>query len=311
MFYASKTNDRLNREPFHPELVGHAAVMLNPYYPIKRLARVAPWHCDQCDTAHTFPRCACDSSSFQHIAKQRWFPWQALNRQLQYEEQLRWWLNEPDFHFERVFIYDDPAGVDEAVVNGKKVKVRGTHETAAQAVKRTLEAAHYYATQRERIGKARIAWVGQGIDPEQYAACVAAQLEYMQSHDVFGFGGFCIIGRMPTRMMPVFAATLERIVPMVRETGVTRFHLLGVMYPPAVRLALDCAARYGCEVATDGSGPEQSACISGAVYRADGTQDHTIYKKAQKYVDYHPCALAIQNIHTYAGWLERAKQEST
>lgn len=314
MFYASKTNDRINRRPFHPESIGGVGgVMLNPAYPIKRLARVAPWYCDQCDATHTFPRCACDSSSFQHIAKQRWFPWQALANQLRYEEQLRWYLDDPDFHFERMFIYDEPAGVDEAVVikdgRPKKIKTRGTHETAARAVKRTIEAAHYYAMQRERIGKARIAWVGQGIDPEQYAACVAAQLEYMQPHDVFGFGGFCIIGRMPTRMMPVFAATLERIVPMVRETGVTRFHLLGVMYPPAARLALDCAARYGCEVAIDSSGPEQAACIAGAVYREDGTQDHTVYTRAQKYVDYDPNALALHNIEMYVRWLNQAKEE--
>jgi hypothetical protein len=309
-FYPAKNNDDLNTRPFQPESVA-GRVMVNPRYPIRRLAKVAPWWCERCGLFHTFPKVRCDSGAFQDIGTRsgRLFPWQALGAQLRLEEQLRWWLDEPTFHFEVVFIYDDPAGVDEAIVGGKKVKVRGDEASAAVAIENTLTAARYYASRRKDI-QARIGWVGQGIDAEQYCACVEAMLPWMQPADVFAFGGFCILGRMPKKrrkdgltMFETYQETLERVAPLVRgATGIDQFHLLGVMYPPGVTWASQLATDMECFFATDGSGPEQAACISGAVYRDDGTQNHGVYTKAQKYKEYHPCDLALSNIATYSTW---------
>lgn len=300
-FYPSKTNDKLNRRPFQPERVGR--VMVNPRYPVRQLARVAPWYCHCCRMVHTFPRVRCDSGAFQDIGAKhaRLFPWQALDAQLRYEEQLRWWLDEPAFHFETVFIYDNPAGVDEAVIDGRKVKVRGDERSAERAIEDTLAAAAVYAARRADI-RGRIEWVGQGISPDQYLDCLRLQRRYFRDGDLIGLGGFCIWGRMPTRMRNTAHKTIAWAVNWGRLHGICEYHMLGVMYAPAVRWAAGLARKRRVRFATDGSGPEQAACISGAVYRSDGTQDHTVYTKEQKYKEYHPCDLAHTNIHTYHDW---------
>lgn len=299
-FYPAKNNDALNTRTFQPELVA-GRVMVNPRYPVRGLASVAPWWCARCEMPHTFPRVRCDSGAFQDVGGRRLFPWQALAAQLRFEEQLRWWIGDPTFHFETVFIYDDPAGVDEAMVDGKKIKIRGTAASAALAVASTLDAARHYASQRQHI-RGRIGWVGQGIDAEQYAACVAAMLPLMRPDDVFAFGGFCILGRMPARMTETFRATLAHVIPLVRDAaGITGFHLLGVMYAPGVIWADTLVRRLGVSLATDGSGPEQAACIGGRGYR-DGRQVDLGWRQHHKYKEYHPCDLALENIRSYSDW---------
>lgn len=301
LFYPSKTNDKLNRRLFEPERVA-GRVMVNPRYPVRRLARGAPWWCPRCRIFHTFPRVRCDSGAFQDIGAYRLFPWQALEAQLRYEEQLRWWLDDETFHFDVLFIYDDPAGVDEAMIDGKKVKVRGDETSAALAVESTLAAAAHYAKNRGDI-RGRIGWVGQGIDADQYTKCIIAQRHYFRHGDIIGLGGFCIWGRMPARMTETAHETITRVVDWGRMWGgVREFHLLGVMYAPAIRWAASLARKRRVRFATDGSGPEQAACISGAVYREDGTQNHGVYTKEQKYKEYHPCDLALSNIATYNAW---------
>lgn len=298
-FYPAKNNDRLNRQTFAPEAIG-GRVMINPRYPIRQLARVAPWWCVRCGALHTFPRVRCDSGAFQDVGKKRLFPWAALIAQLRLEEQLRWLLNDPTFHFECLFIYDDPAGVDEAMVDGKKIKVRGTALTASRAVAETIASAHYYASQRRHIMGA-IGWVGQGIDPDQYEQCVRAMLPLMMPGDVFGFGGFCIWGRMPRRITPIAHATITRIVPLLTNVGITDFHMLGVMYAPAIEWCAALATRLGVTFATDGSGPEQAGCIGGRGY-ANGRQIDVGHRQAHKYISYHPCQLAMENIRSYTEW---------
>jgi hypothetical protein len=297
-FYPSKTNDRLNRRTFRPELVGR--VMVNPRYPIRELGRVAPWWCTSCRCPHTFPRVRCDSGAFQDIGRARLFPWQALDAQLRYEEQLRWWTGDQTFHFEALFIYDDPAGVDEAVIDGIKVKVRGTEKSAAAAVESTLDAARYYSTQRKHI-RARIGWVGQGIDAAQYMGCVRAMLPYFRRGDIIGLGGFCIWGRMPRRMRDTAHETIARVVNWGRRRGIREYHMLGVMYAPAVQWAAGLARVRRVRFSTDGSAPEQAACIGGRGYEA-GRQVDLGYRPADKYERYHPCDLALENIRAYHDW---------
>lgn len=299
-FYPAKNNDALNTRTFQPETIA-GRVMVNPRYPVRQLARVAPWWCERCAALHTFPRVRCDSGAFQDVGKRRLSPWQALDAQLRYEEQLRWWLGDETFHFEVVFIYDDPAGVDEAVIDGKKIKVRGTEASAAVAVADTIAAARYYATQRGRI-RGAIGWVGQGIDAAQYLGCVEAMLPLMDKADVFAFGGFCILGRMPARMTATFQETTALVAPLVRDAaGIASYHLLGVMYAPGVEHASALAARLGVALATDGSGPEQAACIAGRGYK-NGRQVDLGWRPSHKYKEYHPCDLALANIRSYSGW---------
>lgn len=302
-YYPSKDNDRLNRRRFAPETIG-GRVMINPRYPIRELQRtVKPWWCARCRLFHTFPRVRCDSGAFQDAGRRqgRVMPWTALREQLKLEEQLRWHLGDESFHFEVVFIYDDVIGVDEELIDGVLVKRRGTTETAAPAVRETLLSARYYASQRHRI-KGQIGFVGQGVTPEQYLWCVRVMRQWMRPGDVFGFGGFCIWGRMPKRITPIAHETISRVTPLLKHHGIRQFHLLGVMYAPAIEWAARLARRQRVRFATDGNGPERGACVGGAVYDAAGRQRHGIYTKEQKYREYHPCDLALQNIKAYHEW---------
>ena len=79
-------------------------------------------------------------------------PDKALARQLAFESS-RTESGEPRFPdgFSAIVTYDQLLGVDEAIVNGKRVKRRGTERTAAPAVAATLESAHYYHRNRNRI----------------------------------------------------------------------------------------------------------------------------------------------------------------
>lgn len=310
-FYPTKNNDKLNRLPFQPERIA-GRVMVNPRYRIRELAPApTPWWCDRCRVFHTFPRVRCDSGAFQDAGRRhgRVMPWTALREQLKLEEQLRWHLGDESFHFEVVFIYDDVVGVDEFLVNGKLVKQRGNTMTAAPAVWETLQSARYYASQRERI-KGRIGFVGQGVTPEQYLWCVRVMRHWMRPDDVFGFGGFCVWGRMPKQITPVAHKTIKHVLPVLWSAGIRHFHLLGVQYAPAIEwVAL--LARWLNEglteedritFATDGNGPERGACVGGAVYDDTGRQRHGVYTKEQKYTDYHPCDLALTNIKAYDAW---------
>jgi hypothetical protein len=128
-------------------------------------------------------------------------------------------------------------------------------------------------------------------------------LDVMQSGDYFGFGGFCIWGRMPKRITPIAHETITRTLPLLRQRGITRIHLLGVMYAPAVEWVNALAKREGFICSTDGSGPEQAGTIAGCGY-VDGRQVKA-YTKDQKWVDYHPHDLAMKNIGDYHEWTQR------
>jgi hypothetical protein len=287
LFYPSRTRDTLNGyKPVHFErLVGRA--MLNPLYPVR----------------HFDPRAAaiCDSGAFQDLgARPRLSPRAAMDRQLRYEEQLRWRTGDHDFHFEAVCIYDEMAGVDEAIVEGRKRKVRGNEDTARRAVDATLEAAAYYAARRDDV-RGRLCFVGQGINPRQYVEeCVAPMASLMRPDDWFAFGGFCIIGRQRS-LIPVFKETFPAALDALIPHGVLRFHLLGVCVPEAVTFASEAAAERGVALSTDSSAIELASVISGAVY-VNGRKKAGPWTKAQKGIDYCPTDLAHKNIVAYNEW---------
>lgn len=287
LFYPSRTRDTLNGyKPVHFErLVGRA--MLNPLYPVR----------------HLDPRAAsiCDSGAFQDLgARPRLTPRAALDRQLRYEDQLRARTGDRTWHFEAVAIYDEMAGVDEAVIEGRKRKVRGNEDTARRAVEATLEAAAHYHARRSDI-EGRVMFVGQGINPAQYVEeCVEPMAAMMRPDDYFAFGGFCIIGRQRS-LIPVFRATFPAALDALIPRGITRYHLLGVCVPEAVTFAAAEAARRGVALSTDSSAVELASVISGAVY-VNGRKKRGPWTKAQKGVDYCPTELAHQNIVAYSDW---------
>ena len=281
LFYPSKTNNTLNRREFNPERIT-GRVMVNTRYPIKDVGN-----------ADVF----CDSGAFQDIDSSiRLTPEQALNRQLSYEDYLR--RNNNEFkYFESICIYDQMAGVDEQVIDSKKIKRRGTRHTAMKAIRETILAADYYASKRASI-EGKICFVGQGIDPRQYIdMCIVPLLDLIRPGDFFAFGGFCIIGRIPS-LKSVFYKTFQDAMPLLKKAEVSRVHLLGVLVSDVVSWANTEANKYGIEISNDGSGPEINGGAFGRIWR-DGKYE-PVGKK--KWIEYHPYDIAVHNIKEYDAW---------
>jgi hypothetical protein len=51
---------------------------------------------------------------------------------------------------------------------------------------------------------------------------------------MLGLGGFCITGRIPRQIMPVFREIIHTIIPFVGREGVRKIHLWGCLYAPAL-----------------------------------------------------------------------------
>lgn len=281
-FYPGKNNNQLNTLPFEPESVT-GRVMVNPHYRVD----LAPG-----------TRYVIDSGAFQErdmLARLQ--PWQALERQLRLEAQIEY--GPCGAAAEAIVTYDMLVGVDEAIIDGKRKKTRGTEDSAQQAVYETLRSARYYKSQEHRV-RGAIAYAAQGATVEQYLGCVAELLTLMRpGRDWLAMGGFCIIGRMPS-LKPLFFEVLERVLPLARAHNVPRVHLLGVTVADVIEKAVKLERLYGVPLSTDSTGPEQCA-IFGRGYN-NGRQVSLGYRKEHKYREYHPCALAMQNIRDYHEW---------
>jgi hypothetical protein len=274
--------------------------MVNPRYKIK----------------HLLPntKVLCDSSAFQDIDKGiRLTPEQALKRQLDYRIHLQRITNDANFNYESLSIYDQMAGVDEQLVciDGcmKKIKQRGSEETAHEAIKQTILAAEYYATQRQTIATS-VTWIAQGVTPQQYLNdCTLPLLDLFQKGDYYGFGGFCIIGRKRKTMLPLFYETVNLVLPVLRKKNIARVHIYGVCIPEAITYLHEQCKKYGIDASTDSSAPEISALAFGKMYQRNGRplDPKGIMKKYKrtvwrKYIDYNPVKLAHANVRMYDNW---------
>ncbi len=146
------------------------------------------------------------------------------------------------------------------------VKQRWTKAEGELAVRETVAAAAYLASQRESIYPFRPLLGCQGVDTEQYKRCVAEVLNHAQSTDVIGLGGWCILGRKKS-YLPVFEETTREVIPMIAEAGCTQVHIFGVTWykpspgfpvPPLQRLLHECD-KFGISASTDGTSPIGSA----------------------------------------------------
>lgn len=288
-FYPSLTHDTLNGIDFKPCAI-NGRIMLNPKYP-----------------AYEFDLTALaisDSGAFQEIAE-RLKAVEALRRQLRFRHNIRIRRNAPHWNFEALCIYDQMGGVDEKiiVVNGrkKKIKQRGTYETAQIAIAQTLEAAYIYAINRKHI-QCPIMFIGQGINPDQYIdECLKPMLQYIQPGDYFGFGGFCIIGKVPS-LKPVFYETFARALPILLDHGIERVHILGVCVVDAIQEAMKIARPYTTlAISSDSASPETNGARFGKGF-VDGKWQPLFENSSAKWIRYHPGQLALENIAAYVKW---------
>jgi hypothetical protein len=192
-----------------------------------------------------------DSGAFTDPPHKRLMPEQALDRQLAWELIASGKWSAP-FQAHGLVSYD--LLIDETWIASERHKRRWSVQQAESAVRTTVEAAAYLASQRDRLAPRRLILSAQGVDALQYAECAAGVLRHAQQSDWFAFGGWCILGRF-TRMLPVFWQTLHLVLPMVKVAGLRHVHIFGVLYLPALGGLLHLADHYGLTVSTDSTAP--------------------------------------------------------
>lgn len=263
-------------------------------------------------------RVRCDSGAFKkEDMVNRLRPAQALRRQLVFEASVTGG-GRPRFPdgFDYIVTYDMLVGVDEAIVDGERVKRRGSEESAELAVASTVAAARLYHRARRFI-RGGIAYACQGVTPRQYLRCVRAVLPLIRpGRDILALGGFCIIGMQP-QLKPLFAEVCHEVAPLLRDHGVHEVHVLGVFVHDALCMAIQEFCRVGVEVVTDTSSVEVNSTM-GKVWSEENMLrwkgaspwEH-VYGPEDKMVHYHPADLAMENIRRASTWLSRQGPNST
>lgn len=144
--------------------------------------------------------------------------------------------------------------IDEKWTDGIRHKCRWSEEEAEAAVSETVGAARFLARQRNRIP---LILSAQGVTPRQYLDCVKRVIPYLDDTDILGLGGWCIIGKMPKRMVPAFRDTIRLVIPFIAHEGIKHIHIWGVLYAPALGWLLWLCDQHGIRLSTDSSGPSR------------------------------------------------------
>ena len=131
-------------------------------------------------------------------------------------------------------------------------KRRWTEAAAEEAVAETVQAARYLSAHRNGLPCVLSA---QGVIPRQYLRCVQQIIPLLQGGDILGLGGFCVVGKCPAQMLPIFRETMRVVMPLLGREGIARVHVWGVMYAPALADLLWFADQHGIRVSTDSMGP--------------------------------------------------------
>jgi len=142
--------------------------------------------------------------------------------------------------------------IDEKWEGGKRYKARWTERDAEDAVSETVRAASYLARHRTGV---KLVLSAQGVSASQYLRCTQHIVPLLSPGDVFGLGGWCITGKLPAQMLPVFRETMRLVIPFLGREGVKQVHIWGVCYAKALGELLWLCDEYGIALSTDSAGP--------------------------------------------------------
>lgn len=167
-----------------------------------------------------------DSGAYSDTTFHRRSFFDALERQLDHAERFGY-LNRVSRLVSYDVLVDEQAGQD-----GGRVKDRMSPDLATFAVEQTIKAAEYLSTQRdyitERVGHpVSLVFSAQGSDTQQYLDCARAILPYVRAGDVFGLGGWCILGQKRS-LIPMFYETMNALIPLLKNYKVKDTHIFGV-----------------------------------------------------------------------------------
>jgi len=149
-----------------------------------------------------------DSGAFSDAPEQRLDPEGALARQLKWEANAARLWQAPSFRVRALVSYD--LLIDEKWTGQGRKKQRWSVAEADHALQVTVEAAAFLSSRRRELQPRRLVLACQGVDASQYAECAAGVLTHAHPDDVFGLGGWCILGWFRT-WIPTFWAAMRRL----------------------------------------------------------------------------------------------------
>lgn len=244
LFYVGESEHHWNH---HPKQAGAYACVAPKYGRTKKTLATS-----SLTVASDVEYIILDSGAFSDTIDVRLSFDEALERQIQHAHRYQY-----ADRVEALASYD--LLIDEQAINGIREKKRWEVSPAEYAVRQTVAAAEYLDSKRQYINRAFGHHVGlvlsaQGVDAEQYLRCAEQVVNYMQDGDIFGLGGWCILGKVPSLLLPFYEA-MPLVIPMLASKGVKRAHIWGVIYPKAFGPLLYLCDRYGIQLSTDSAGP--------------------------------------------------------
>ncbi|MBO0796762.1 MAG: hypothetical protein J2P36_38265 [Ktedonobacteraceae bacterium] len=142
--------------------------------------------------------------------------------------------------------------IDEKWERGRRYKARWSELDAAIAVETTVRAAAYLTHHRAGV---KLIVSAQGVSARQYLQCAQQIMPLLEPGDLFGLGGWCITGKLPAQILPVFRETMRLVIPFLGREGVKQVHIWGVCFAKALGELLWLCDEWGMALSTDSTGP--------------------------------------------------------
>ena len=157
--------------------------------------------------------------------------------------------------------------IDEKWIDGRRIKSRWNEKDAWKATYETINAGKYlYDIEKDY----RLVLSGQGVSVEQYILCAKELAPLLNDKDIFGLGGWCILGIKKNILRDSFRAIMKSVIPYLSVMKVKNVHIWGSLYAPAIGELLWLCDKYGLNLSTDSAGPQMRPCFGSWGY-ADWT----------------------------------------
>lgn len=139
--------------------------------------------------------------------------------------------------------------------------------------------------------------VVQGSTDSEYSECLCELLTlYSKQSFVIGFGGVAKAGINKSIELRLYNAIKENIETI---SNVKHIHIFGCFTTRILKTV--CALLPDCEVSCDTASCEMRS-VMGNIF-VSGNWIKT-YERVNKYIDYHPCELALDNVRRAIGYYE-------
>lgn len=256
--YLSKCNDKLNTKELNTEFITEC-VCLNPKY--KGISIKNP-----------NTKILMDSGAFQDTDKDsRITVEEALKRQLKLEEKI-------GMICERIVAYDHIGNVEE-----------------------TIKANQFLASKREELKPRQLVLMIQGMTTRDYIHCLTETLKVASPEDCIGLGGVAMSGRINEVKYKLLDA-IKIGLPVIYGNKIKDIHIFGVGTFKVLKEVSELKETFRMlginvdelNISCDTSAFEIMSTMGNVV---DEEQEKwvKVFSKAQKYIDYHPADLTIEN----------------